>query len=163
MVLSMWQCFMTICHQEANGEVWRTKFDQETAQMLDFSPLRTTATPTPFDVFFVLLAFLFCGLSVLLHPTRSDGGSRLWWVCLRVNTDYRHWVSDLRSPPVSGSGFIFFPQSLVRVGLAAVEPLSPPPLPCCSFSPVGVSFSLVAISYRAQLGRVGGSRWGWVL
>ena len=46
------------------------------------------------------------------------------------------------------------------VGLAAVEPLSPPPLPCCSFSPVGVSFSLVAISYRAQLGRLGGSRSG---
>ena len=57
-------------------------------------------------------------------------------------------------------GFCFFPQSLVRVGLAVVEPLSPPPLPCCSFSPVGVSFSLVAISYRAQLGRLGGSRSG---
>jgi hypothetical protein len=45
----------------------------------------------------------------------------LWWVCLRVNTDYRHWVSDLRSPPVSGSGFIFFPQFLVRVGLAGLK------------------------------------------
>ena len=20
----------------------------------------------------------------------------MWWVCLRVNTDYRRWVSDLR-------------------------------------------------------------------
>ena len=55
-----------------------------------------------FDVFFVILAFLFCCLSVLLRPIRSDGGTRLWWVCLRVNTDYRHWVFDLRSPPVSG-------------------------------------------------------------
>ena len=43
-----------------------------------------------------------------------------------------------------------------------MEPLSPPPLPCCSFLPVGVSFPF-AISYRAQLGRLGGSRWGWVL
>ena len=40
------------------------------------------------------------------------------------------------------------------------SPCRPPPLPCCSFSPVGVSFSLVAISYRAQLGRLGGSRSG---
>ena len=38
----------------------------------------------------------------LLRPIRSDGGTWLWWVCLWVNTDYRHWVSDLRSPPVSG-------------------------------------------------------------
>ena len=35
-------------------------------------------------------------------------------------------------------------------------------IPCCSFSPVGVSLPF-AISYRAQLGRLGGSRWGWVL
>ena len=35
-----------------------------------------------------------CSVSLLNKP--------LWWVCLRVNTDYRHWVSDLRSPPVSG-------------------------------------------------------------
>ena len=42
---------------------------------------------------------------VLLCPIRSDGGTWLWRVCLRVNTDYRHWVSDLRSPPVSGLGW----------------------------------------------------------
>ena len=50
------------------------------------------------------------------------------------------------------------------LGLASPQwsPCRPPPLPCCSFSPVGVSL-LDAISYRAQLGRVGGSRWGWVL
>ena len=63
---------------------------------------RLLALRVALDVFFVLMAFLFCCLSVLLRPIRSDGGSRLWWVCLRVNTDYRLWVSDLRSPPVSG-------------------------------------------------------------
>ena len=40
-----------------------------------------------FDVFFVILAFLFCCLSVSLRLIRSDRGTWLWWVCLRVNTD----------------------------------------------------------------------------
>ena len=139
------QCFMTICHQEANGEVWRTKFDQETAQMLDFSPLRTTATPTPFDVFFVLLAFLFCGLSVLLPLPRSDGGSRLWWVCLRVNTDYRHWVSDLRSPPVSGSGFVFSPSLWLGLASPQWSPCRPPLFPAAPFRRLG---SLCPLPFR---------------
>ena len=60
---------------------------------------RTVSTRAPA---FRALAFLFCCLSVLFRLIRSDGGSRLWRVCLRVNTDYRRWVSDLRSPPVSG-------------------------------------------------------------
>ena len=94
----------------------------------------------------------------------------------RVDADYRHWVLDLRSL-----------QPLVRVGLAAAEPrlfLSPPPflplLPRAVWVPLfllpppdflgrllflpprwgcGVSF----VSSRAQIGRVGGSQWGWVL
>ena len=80
--------------------------------------------------------------SPLLCPIRSDGGSRMWWV--------------------------------YRVGLAAVEPLLalPPfqaaPLrrlgfpcpPCLSLCVWEVGFRVLP---RAQLGRLGGSRWGWAL
>ena len=69
------------------------------------------------------------------------------------------------SPPLSRDKPLALTSDAVSPGFPSSIKKAPvaPPLPCCSFSPVGVSFSLVAISYRAQLGRLGGSRWGWVL
>ena len=109
---------------------------------------RSAATPRwIFDVFFVLLAFLFCCLSVLLRPIRSDGGSRLWWVCLRVNTDYRHWVSDLRSPPVSGSGFVFSPSLWLGLASPQWSPCRPPLFPAAPFRRLG---SLCPLPFRIE-------------
>ena len=92
--------------------------------------------------FFELLAFLFCCLSVLPRLIRSDGGSRLWRVCLRVNTDYRRWVSDLRSPPVSGSGFVFSPSLWLGLASPQWSPCRPPLFPAAPFRRLGSLFPL---------------------
>ena len=73
--------------------------------------------------------------------------------CISVSLPCSPFSCSLCSPLLS--------QRCVRVGLAAVEPLSPPTSSLLLlFAGWGLIFFL---PYRAQLGRVGGSRWGWVL
>ena len=128
-----------------------------------FPPVGVSLSPLPFLVCWGW-GFVCCLQSPIVAWAAPDWG---WVLQIKFPAALSLSIGRLW-PEVSHS------PGLVRVGLAAAEPLLflNPSLPVLStvwvlfLPPCPLRISSIASSssvYRAQFGRLGGSRWGWVL